>query len=211
MGFFSKSKKPKKETPPEEAPSAEGNPALEVEVVKSVDAPPPQPAPPQKTAAPLPPPDPQIVARLNERYALFGKLVTLMSLAPNFRGSPLSEIVSLLTPAINAGQVLIAEGVNEERREPVPAAFALWASVSESVDKRLSEHLDEPWRLEPQDWRGGDIPWLILVVGDEKVISPMLGAFMSRTIPGKDIKMRAKDSAGKNVINVLHAGPPANS
>ena len=50
----------------------------------------------------------------------------------------------------------------------------LWASVSEDVYKLLSAAAAQPLRLKPQEWKSGDTLWVILAVGDQRVVQGML-------------------------------------
>lgn len=145
---------------------------------------------------------------VNDRLTLLGKLIRLMSLAPEFRKMSLGEIDAMITPAITMGQVLIAETQAQDgKAAPAPAAFALWASVSPEIDQRLSTELDQPWGLAAPDWKSGDIPWLILAVGDERVVSALLNAFITQTLGGKELKMRGRDASGKMIATAIRVTP----
>lgn len=143
---------------------------------------------------------------VDDRYIVLGKVVRIMSTAPNFRKMPLGEIDALIAPAITMGQVLIGETQSQDGKMLVPAAFALWASVSQDIDRRLSEELDQPWGLELQDWKSGDIPWLILTVGDERVVSGLLHAFITQNLGGKELKMRGRNASGKAIATAIRVG-----
>ena len=39
----------------------------------------------------------------------------------------------------------------------IPVGMALWAKVSPEVDAKLSENLDSPIKLRPDEWRSGEI------------------------------------------------------
>ena len=144
---------------------------------------------------------------VNDPYLVMGKLIRLMSIAPEFRKMPLGEVIATVAPAITMGQVLIAETQINDSKTLSPTAFALWASVSPEIDQRLSEAPDQPWGLTPQDWKSGDIPWLILAVGDERIVSGLLNAFITQTLDGKELKTRGRDGSGKIIATTIRVTP----
>jgi cytolysin-activating lysine-acyltransferase len=61
------------------------------------------------------------------------------------------------------------------------AGMAIWASVSEEVDKRIREQIKAgsfPLRLKPEDWTSGDINWLLDVIApNTKATTAVLANF----------------------------------
>jgi cytolysin-activating lysine-acyltransferase len=89
-----------------------------------------------------------------------------------------------------------------------PVGAALWAVVSAEVDRRLSTQLDQPIKLAPNEWRGGNIPWLVAVAGDARVINPTLQKFRETVLKGSPLKLRAKDKDGREAVRTLSAASP---
>ena len=85
-------------------------------------------------------------------------------------------------------------------------AAVLWATVSLEVDQRLSSELDKPIRLEPKEWKSGDIPWLVCVAGDRRVVDRMLKKLQSEAFKNSPIKMRARGQDGQTMIAAIPAG-----
>jgi hemolysin-activating ACP:hemolysin acyltransferase len=83
-----------------------------------------------------------------------------------YRHCFLSELEWLLVPAVATGQFLVSHGRDKASGLSVPTAAVLWASVSAEVDKRLAASGGAP-RLKPSEWRSGNIPWLMDVIGDQ--------------------------------------------
>ena len=77
-------------------------------------------------------------------------------------------------PAVVNNQYLLAEAQSKASGFVVPVGAVLWVSVSAEARPRLSENLDQPFELAPNEWRSGDIGWLVVVVGDSRVINLML-------------------------------------
>jgi len=84
----------------------------------------------------------------------------------------------------------------------VPVGVALWASVSTAVDQRLSD-LSAPWRLQPDEWRSGDIPWLVELVADTRTQQALLKHLGETVFKGWGIKMRARGADGKMQIGTF--------
>ena len=84
-----------------------------------------------------------------------------------------------------------------------PVAVALWASVSEDVDKRLSENLTTPIKLRPDELRSGDILWLIDAVGDPKAIQHLLGQLHEGPLKGRPAKARTLGPNAHPVVRKL--------
>jgi hemolysin-activating ACP:hemolysin acyltransferase len=85
----------------------------------------------------------------------------------------------------------------------VPVAMALWARVSPKVDKGLSENLDKPVWLRPQEWTSGDIVWLMAAAGNPRAIPEFLKQLAEKDFKGQQVKMRLRGPDGKAVVKVL--------
>ncbi len=137
-----------------------------------------------------------------QKSLAFTQIVSLMMRSPQHRTYSLSDLEWLFLPALQANQFRIAEakfnGTN------VPAGFLLWASVSPDVNKRLSETASAQVRLRPEDWRSGDILWIIEAVGDPRAIGPLLKAFRDQNPNGRSAKVRITSKDGK--VSVVELG-----
>jgi hemolysin-activating ACP:hemolysin acyltransferase len=81
-----------------------------------------------------------------------GEVVSVLMRVPRFRALPLGEVQALVVPPLVSGQFLVAEARSKSKGVITPVATALWAKVSKEVDKRLSENLDKPIKLAPNEW-----------------------------------------------------------
>lgn len=133
--------------------------------------------------------------------ASFGEIIALLMRSPHYRQYSLADLEWLLIPPLMTNQFLVVEaqlkapdvkGDGQENNlksgelEPaevpskpatmgarVPVGMALWAKVSPKVDEKLSSNLDTPIKLRPDDWRSGEINWLIEIVGDQKIMQSL--------------------------------------
>jgi hemolysin-activating ACP:hemolysin acyltransferase len=176
----------------------------------SANAPAPSASPPESETAPLAPKSsspsgPILDNRGAEmRFTVFGKILSMMGRQKPFADMPLAQVASMIGPAIEAGQFAIADRQSKDQTAPaVPMAFILWARVSEEVDKKLSENLDQPAALTPQDFTSGDIPWLILSVGPQQAIAAILKAVSAKLPEGKAFKMRFTGKDGQQQVGFV--------
>jgi len=103
----------------------------------------------------------------------------------------------------------VAEARSKTRGFISPVAVALWAKVSKEVDKRLTESLDKPIKLAPDEWKSGDIAWLIVLAGNPQAIAPVLKKFQETTLKGQPLKMRSRTKDGKTVVSTFQTKPAA--
>src|SRR4029079_4132083 len=106
--------------------------------------------------------------------ASFGQVVSVLMRSSQHKHLALTDLEWLVVPALTAGQFAVANMKSKEGGPSVPAAVVLWASVSPEVDQRLSANLSAPIRLRPDEWKSGDILWLIEAVGDGRLLSNFL-------------------------------------
>ncbi len=133
----------------------------------------------------------------------FGEIVSVLMRSQQFRALSLADVEALVVPAVMTGQFLVAEAQSKANGSVVPVAMALWASVSEDVDRRLSQNLDQPFRLAANEWKGGHIAWLVAVAGDQRLINPMLKKLQDTTLQGRPLKIRAKGKDGKEIVGTF--------
>ena len=106
--------------------------------------------------------------------ANFGQLVSLLMRSRAHRFHMLADLEYMIVPAIATRQFRVAEGVSAEAGLVAPVAAVMWASVSAEVDQRLTEAVDQPIRLKPEEWRSGEVVWIVDAVGDPKAINALL-------------------------------------
>ena len=135
--------------------------------------------------------------------ASFGEMVSLLMRSTHYKHYSLAELEWLLLPPLMHNQFLVVEARSKENGASVPVGLALWASVSEDTDKRLSENLDQPIKLRPDEWKSGDNHWIIDVIGDEKIIHALHDKLKNEIFVGKTCKLRSVDDQGKQIIKEL--------
>lgn len=137
--------------------------------------------------------------------AAFGELVTLLMHAPSEKGRPLSDLEWMLMPAVATGQYVIADAQSKQTGAVMPVAGVIWALVSPEIDKQLSQNLEQAPVLKRQDWRSGDIPWVIMALGDQKVLGGLIQNLANTVFKDKPAKIRARGKDGKVIVGKLDA------
>ena len=142
----------------------------------------------------------------------FAQIVAVLMRDRNFKHLTLADLESLVLPPLIAGQFGIAHAQSQgngakkggfEGSVVVPVAVALWARVSASIDKLLSENPEKPPRLQPSGWVSGSIIWLIVLGGDRRATPKLLDQLLKRDFCGQLVKMRVGTSDGKVIVKTF--------
>lgn len=216
MPLWSKDSKSKQAAQAKPAPAkpAPAKPA-QAEAPKAAQAETPKAAKGSEKAAARPPIEPAATKELSSAemqkrreasarlLMRFGEVVSVLMRAQQFRELPLKQLQELVVPPLMSGQFLVAEAQSKAQGFVTPVAAALWARVSKEIDQRLSQNLDKPLQLTPQEWNSGEIGWLIVLAGNVQALAPLLKQLQETTFKGRPLKMRAKGKDGKTVITSL--------
>ncbi len=164
----------------------------------------------QTTPAATPLADDELKKRANmakQVAASFGEIVTLMLNIPSERKRPIEDLQWMVAPALMTGQFAVADAQSKENGIVVPVGAVLWAYVSEEVDRRLATTIDQPTRLEPKEWRSGQIPWVVLAIGDPKVVGGLLQQLAHNVFKSQPAKIRAMGQDSKPFVGRLEISP----
>ena len=134
------------------------------------------------------PPMRQLTAEEVQFSVAFTRVVAVLMRSKPYRQFSLGSLESVVVPALMTNQFMIAEANIDG--QVVPTAVAFWARVSTEVDQRLSGPQQMLVPLKPNEWRGGDIPWLIDVIGDSKAVTALYQRLTETVFDGREVKMR---------------------
>ena len=139
---------------------------------------------------------------------LFGEAVSILMRSAQHKQMTLADLEWLLVPPLMLGQLSMASGrlkdaKGEVHDKPVPLGLTLWARVSEEMDKRLCENLQERIRLAPHEWASGEICWLIDMVAPPELGEAMFAQLQAGPLKGKAIKLRTRGADGKILVRVV--------
>lgn len=139
-----------------------------------------------------------------------GAIVAIMMRMPEFRGLPIGELDLLLGPALALRQFAIAEARDTKTGAIVPIAAITWALVSEDVDQRLCDVSIAQPRLEPKDWKSGELPWIITAAGEKNAVNALLKQVIEQRFAATLPKMRVRDKDGRTKVGQLSTQPSVN-
>ena len=144
-----------------------------------------------------------------------GEIVGLLMRSRTHRFNMLAELEWMVLPAISTRQFRVAEGTSQEAGFVAPVAAVLWASVSADVDQRLSQAIEQPIKLKPEEWSSGSIVWIVEAVGEQRAVTAMLQHLKQNELKDFTVRMRVRGSDGKPAVGRLElqqmsaaAGPP---
>ena len=137
--------------------------------------------------------------------AIFGEIVSLLMRLPQYKNYVLSDLEWLVVPALLTGQFSLATAQSKTKGLTAPIGLVLWANVSEEVDKRLGAAPGQPIKLQPQEWKSGDILWVIVAVGDQRVVQGMVKRLQEKEWANKPAKVFAHAKDGKPTIAILES------
>jgi cytolysin-activating lysine-acyltransferase len=130
-----------------------------------------------------------------QRALLLAKALAVLTREPSTARRPLSDLPWLLFTPVALGQCAVAEASAQQGTPKRPVGTVVWALVSPAVDARLSD-LTQPVKLAPNEWRSGDIPWIIEAVGDRRIIVALIKDVADKALKGRGFKVRVA-SEGK--------------
>jgi cytolysin-activating lysine-acyltransferase len=150
--------------------------------------------------------DPEVAKKravaAKQMAAAFGEIISLLMRSPTDKHHTLGDLEWLVVPAVAQGQYALAEAQSKETGAVSPVGGVLWALVSEEVDKRLSD-LSAPLRLKPNEWRSGDIPWIVLATGDTRILAGLIQQLTKTVFKDQQPKMRVRGADGKVAVGHL--------
>jgi hemolysin-activating ACP:hemolysin acyltransferase len=148
----------------------------------------------------------------------FAQVVAVLMRDRNFSQMRLADLEWLVLPPVMSGQFRLAQipappasgqavaqggDKGKDGGVLVPVAVALWARVSASIDKQLSENLDKTVRLGAGDWASGDNVWLMAVGGDRRVLPKFIDQLVKTDLEGQCVKLRVRGPGNTVVVRTL--------
>ena len=136
------------------------------------------------------------------KAAAFGEIMSVLMRSPKHKGVTLKDLEWLIVPPFMLKQFSLAKAkAKEGNQPPIPVGLALWASVSDEVDQRLSD-VEKPIMLQPSEWKSGDNLWLIDVVASQSVGNALINELKKSAFAGKSFKMRVANEDGTRSVKV---------
>lgn len=150
------------------------------------------------TDAEAPPLQPAPEAATDDRGAprddltrLLGQVVSLLGQSAAHRHLFVGDLEWLVLPALLNRQARVWR--RETERGAVPVVYASWALVNAEVEARLMQGQN---RLKPNEWKSGDIPWLIDLVAPYGGGENALKELADQVFPGQALKAMVPSPTG---------------
>ena len=137
--------------------------------------------------------------------ASIGGIALVYSRSPVQKHYALADIDWLILPPVLNGQFHVVEAENDLTGLREPIAAATWAFVSPEVDARLSADFSHRIRLRPDEWKCGEIGWIVEWAGDPRGVSAALGWLKAGPFKGRNAKIVLRDLGGQARIATLDA------
>lgn len=136
------------------------------------------------------------IAALRHRINLtVGQAVMALAMSPRYRHQSLADLQSLLFDPLIRNRVSVANVSAREGAEVAEGALvgvAFWATVSDPVDKKISEQIEAgvfPVRLKPEEWASGDKTWLLDIVAPSRQLASAVLANFQQVAKGEKIRI----------------------
>jgi hemolysin-activating ACP:hemolysin acyltransferase len=135
--------------------------------------------------------------------AAVGGIAIVYARSPALSHHSLADLEWLILPAVLHGQFHIVEAAIDLNGRRGPIAAATWAFVSPDVDARLTSEFSHNIRLRPEEWKCGDIGWIVDWAGDPNGVSAAIAWLKAGPFKDKNAKIAVRDLAGGARIATL--------
>ena len=134
----------------------------------------------------------RILAQAAKRKtAAFGEILSLLVRSGQYRGYTLADVEWLVVPALTTRQFALAHAQSKSTGRYGAVGAVLWANVSEEVDRRLRSAPGQPIRLTQQEWTSGDRIWVVVSIGDDRILRGMIKRLQQKEWANKPVKIVA--------------------
>lgn len=135
--------------------------------------------------------------------ASIGDLAVVLSRSPGHKHYSFADIEWMVLPAVAAGQFYVVEAAHKETGFRSPIAALTWAFVSEEVDSRLRDRAGGKVRLRPDEWKSGEIAWLVDALGSSRGIEAALRWLAEGPFKEKDLSLVGRGQDGMPTVTTL--------
>lgn len=142
---------------------------------------------------------------------VFTQAVGVLMRSSHYREYKIADLEWLLLPPITNGQFRIGEAKLDEKHggATLPVSLVLWALVSPDVDQRLTAATGTAPQLAPEEWKSGDIPWLVHAAGETRFVRPVVEQLMATTFKGQTVKVLARDKDDNVKVHIFDGATPS--
>ncbi len=129
---------------------------------------------------------------------VLGEVTWLLTQSPVHKQLFIGDLEWFMMPPLLLEQFRVFHGKQH------PVGVALWARVSQETDQRLRSGA---FKLRPDEWKGGNIPWLIELVGPFGGTDEMMADLSAAIFPTETFNYHNINNAGQRVIDTYAPKP----
>ena len=122
---------------------------------------------------------------------VLGEITWLLTQSPVHKQLFIGDLEWFIMPAVLLEQFRIFNGPQH------PVGVALWATVSEDTEQRL---ISGAHKLRPDEWKGGDRPWLIELIAPFGGHEEIMTDFAASIFPDKSFKYHHVTPQGQREV-----------
>jgi hemolysin-activating ACP:hemolysin acyltransferase len=125
---------------------------------------------------------------------------------PVYRQARIAHLETMVVPAVVSGQWRVGHsplqtprpgGSSPGPRAMAPVAAVLWASVSDEVDKQLSDPVGKSAAVTPDQWSSGGNLWIMVAAGEKRGIARVIQQLRKSNFKDRPVKFRTRGPDGK--------------
>lgn len=141
-----------------------------------------------------------------------GQIVLAMMNLPRYRHQTLGDIMHLVLDPLMRDRIALATAKAEGREDETLAGIAIWATVSDAIDAKISEQVRGgafPIRLQNEDWTSGETMWLLDVIAPNRKLATAVLANFKQVAKDKPVKIHpiVARSVDPEVLEKMRAKP----
>ena len=155
--------------------------------------------------------DPKMVAAATSKLvaARIGDIAFVFCRSPAHKFFSFADMEWLVLPPVVHSQYYISELVDPQTGAHAPVAVATWAFVSEEVDLRLRQNLSQHIRLRPDEWKCGEIAWIVDFAGDPRGVAHAAQWLLAGPFKDRAAKIVVRDAQGQPRLETLDRLAPS--
>jgi cytolysin-activating lysine-acyltransferase len=141
------------------------------------------------------------LAQLHQTRALlhrtYGQIILALSHVQHYQNVPLSSLSVLILEPLLQDRLVLARSSQDSNplEDDGLLGIVVWATVSEAVDAKIKEQIKAkrfPVKLEREDWRSGDIHWLLDVIAPNEAAARKVIVGLGKIIKAKKLHVHPR-------------------
>jgi cytolysin-activating lysine-acyltransferase len=125
-------------------------------------------------------------------HRTYGQIILALSSVDHYQSKPVSALTSLVLEPLLQDRLIVARSSKDSDINTDDGLLGLvaWANVSAAVDTKIREQIAAgtfPVALDREDWRSGDIHWLLDVIAPNEAAASKVIAGLGKVIKSREL------------------------